>query len=123
MTALLVGAAAVVGALVRFGLDTYLARKSPPGRPTFPWSTLVVNVAGSFLIGLAFGLLMRGALAGDAYPVAAAGLAGGLTTFSSWSVATLQLWLERRPRAAAVNLAANVLLGVLAAAAGRLLAG
>lgn len=121
MTALLVGAAAVLGALLRFALDSWFARRQRPEAPGFPTSTLLVNVAGSFLIGACFALLTRGALGAEEYPVAAAGLAGGLTTFSSWSVATLILWMDGRRIAAGANLAINVVLGVCAAAAGRLL--
>lgn len=121
MTALWVGAAAVLGALVRFGLDSWFARRHRPGKAAFPLSTLLVNVAGSFLIGACFALLMRGAMGPEEYPVAAAGLAGGLTTFSSWTVASLTLWIDGRRLAAAANLAANLVLGVAAAAAGRLL--
>lgn len=123
MTALFVGAAAVLGALLRFGLDSWFTRRQRPGAPGFPTATLLVNVAGSFLIGACFALLTRGTLGAEEYPVAAAGLAGGLTTFSSWSVATLILWMDGRRFAAAVNLTANLVLGVAAAAAGRLLFG
>lgn len=121
MTALWVGLAAVLGALVRFAADSWFARRQRPGRASFPTATLLVNIAGSFLIGACFALLARGALDSGAYPVAAAGLAGGLSTFSSWTVATLALWIDRRYLAAAGNLAANLVLGVGAAAAGRLL--
>lgn len=123
MTALLVGAAAVLGALLRFALDTWFTRRQRPETAGFPVSTLLVNVGGSFLIGACFALLTRGALGAEEYPVAAAGLAGGLTTFSSWSVATLILWMDGRRFAAAANLTANLVLGVAAAAAGRLLFG
>ncbi|MCC9196038.1 CrcB family protein [Arthrobacter sp. zg-Y820] len=122
MTALWVGAAAVLGALVRFALDSWFARRQRPGKAAFPLSTLLVNAAGSFLIGWCFALLTRGAIGPGEYPVAAAGLAGGLTTFSSWTVGTLTLWLDGRRMAAAVNVTANLVLGVAAAGAGRLLA-
>ena len=121
MTALWVGLAAVLGALIRFAADSWFARRQRPGQISFPTATLLVNIAGSFLIGACFALLTRGALDSGGYPVAAAGLAGGLTTFSSWTVATLALWMDRRYLAAAGNLAANLVLGVGAAAAGRLL--
>lgn len=122
MTALWVGAASVVGALVRFALDAWFARRQRPGRAGFPVATLVVNVAGSLLIGWCFGLLDSGTLSPRAYPVAAAGLAGGLTTFSSFSVASLVLWIDGRRAAAAGNIAANLVLGLAAAATGRILA-
>lgn len=122
MTALWVGAASVLGALARFGLDAWFTRRLRPTGVSFPVATLLVNVAGALLIGWCYGLLDSGALGARVYPVAAAGLAGGLTTFSSFSVASLTLFLDGRRLAAAVNIAANLLLGVAAAAAGRLLA-
>ncbi|MBP3034775.1 CrcB family protein [Arthrobacter sp. zg-ZUI100] len=122
MTALWVGAASVLGALARFALDAWFTRRRRPTGVSFPVATLVVNVAGSLLIGWCYGLLDGGALGARAYPVAAAGLAGGLTTFSSFSVASLTLFLDGRRWAAAVNVTANLALGVAAAALGRLLA-
>lgn len=122
MTALWIGLGGMAGALLRFGLDTALSRRARPGTPGFPLGTLTVNVAGSLLIGLAAGLLDTSMLAPAAYQAAATGLAGGLTTFSSWTVATVGLWNEGRRLAAAVNIAANLVLGCLAAGAG-LLAG
>ena len=121
MTALWVGLAAAAGALARFGLDSLFARRQRPGRASFPVATLLVNVAGSFLVGCCLGLLSSDALGLQAYPAATAGLAGGLTTFSSWTVGTLTLWIDGRRTAAAGNLAGNLILGVAAAAAGRML--
>lgn len=122
MTALWIGLGGMCGALLRFGLDTLLARRSRPGRAGFPVGTLLVNAAGSLLIGFAAGLLGTGLLPEPAYQAAATGLAGGLTTFSSWTVATLSLWADGRRRAAAANILLNLVLGCAAAAAG-LLAG
>ncbi|MDM7989776.1 CrcB family protein [Arthrobacter sp. zg-Y877] len=122
MTALWIGLGGMAGALLRFGLDSLLARRSRPDRPGFPWGTLLVNTAGSLLIGFAAGLLGTAALSEAGYQAAATGFAGGLTTFSSWTVATLALWTDGRRRAAAANVLLNLFLGCLAAAAG-LLAG
>lgn len=122
MTALWIGLGGMCGALLRFGLDTLLARRERPVQAGFPVGTLLVNTAGSLLIGFVAGLLATGLLPEIAYQAAAAGFAGGLTTFSSWSVATLSLWADGRRRAAAANVLLNLVLGCLAAGAG-LLAG
>ena len=122
MTALWIGLGGMCGALLRFGLDTLLARRARPERAGFPVGTLVVNTAGSLLIGFVAGLLGAGLLSVPAYQAAATGLAGGLSTFSTWSVATLALWGDGRRGAAAVNILLNLVLGCLAAGLG-LLAG
>lgn len=123
--ALLVGLGGVLGALLRFAVDAYFVsrRLAHPERKHWPHATLVVNIAGSFLIGAVAGsaLLLSGAdpEPGRGLSVGLSiGLAGGLTTFSSWSVATVGLWEEGRRRAAVVNVVLNLLLGLAAAAAG-----
>ena len=129
MTALLVGLFGAAGALLRFAADTWLARlQAARRRPEqhWPWATLLVNVTGSFILGLVAGgvvgqepgLAETWRLAEPWRVALASGLAGGLTTFSSFTVATVKLWAERRAGAAVVNLAANVLLGTAAAALG-----
>jgi CrcB protein len=115
MTALLVGLFGIAGALLRFAVDGWLAGFPSPRRH-WPWATLLVNVAGSFVIGLSVGVT---AVFGPAWHSAlATGFAGGLTTFSSWTTATVRLASERRYLAAAANILANLLLGLAAAAAG-----
>lgn len=125
LAALLVGVFGMVGALTRFAADTMFSRAgaSRTAHAAWPWSTLLVNVAGSFIIGLGYSLTVQSSLTEPWSTALATGLAGGLTTFSSWTVATIRLWAERRPVAAVVNLAANLALGLGAAALGLLLLG
>lgn len=65
---------------------------------TFPWGTLIVNVAGSFVIG-AFATLTgpdgRWLMAPDARLFVTIGVCGGFTTFSSFSLQTLELIRNR----------------------------
>ncbi|WP_028279173.1 CrcB family protein [Arthrobacter sp. H5] len=125
ITALLVGLGGAAGALTRFGLDVWLEgqrerrrRHDRPPRAYLPVGTLMVNTAGSLIIGLAWGLLSTAGMDPDGYAAVAAGLAGGLTTFSTLSVATVSLWQGGRRVAAVVNLLANLTLGLAAAALG-----
>jgi CrcB protein len=92
---------------------------------TFPWGTLIVNVAGSFVIGL-FATLTgpdgRIFLGSTARQFVMFGLCGGFTTFSSFSLQTLELlhdgqWLE-----AFGNVVASVALCLLAVWLGHILA-
>lgn len=122
ITAFVVGICGVAGALLRFAVDSWFAHHQG-SRPHWPWATFTVNVAGSFIIGLAVGLIGHMELGADWHAAIATGLAGGLTTFSSWTTATVRLVSETRYRAAALNIATNLLAGLAAAALGLLLAG
>ena len=102
MTALLVGVFGVAGALLRFAVDSFFAHHQGT-RPHWPWATLAVNVTGSFIIGWSVGLTGHLELGADWQAGIATGLGGGLTTFSSWSTATVRLVSETRYRAAALN--------------------
>jgi fluoride exporter len=122
MTALLVGVFGVAGALLRFAFDSFFAHHQG-ARPHWPWATLAVNITGSFVIGWSAGLAGHLELGADWHAAIATGLCGGLTTFSSWSTATVRLVSETRYRAAALNVGANLLAGLAAAALGLFLAG
>jgi CrcB protein len=133
MGAALVGVFGVAGALLRFAVDTWFAHRtqrhrssgashrteSSAGTPRhWPWATLVVNAAGCLIIGLSIGITGRLGLAPQWQTAVATGLAGGLTTFSSWTTATVRLLSESRFGAAALNVGANLAAGFAAAAIG-----
>jgi CrcB protein len=103
-------AAGAVGALLRYA--TSLAFAGRPAR--LPWAVLIVNVVGSIIGGIALGLAQAGVLGVDGRLILLGGLAGGLTTFSTFSVETIQLVHEGRRRAAVVSVLANLVLGVAA---------
>jgi CrcB protein len=77
MTALLVALGGGVGAVARFLIGRRLDRDLPVG-------TLLVNVVGSFLLGLFSGL----SLDGRAVALLGTGFCGGLTTYSAFAVQT-----------------------------------
>ena len=129
MAAALVGVFGVAGALLRFTVDTWFAHRTAqsavgPGGTLrhWPWATLTVNVAGCLIIGLSIGITGRLGLAAEWHTAVATGLAGGLTTFSSWTTATVRLLTESRFAAAALNLVANLVAGFAAATVGIALA-
>ncbi len=111
--AIAVGSAGAVGGLLRFGLDSFFADRQVKkvDRAHWPWATFIVNAVGSTVIGLAFGWYSQPEVANAQFDVVAIGLAGGLTTFSSWTVATVKLWMEGRQRAALGNVLANIIVG------------
>ena len=114
---LLVGAGGFVGAVLRHFVAVGLAHLA------FPAATLVVNVVGSFCLGLVAALLDRGVLDPMHKHALAVGLLGALTTFSTFSVETIRL-LENGAHATAIlSVAANIVLALAAAWIGLRLAG
>ncbi|MCD5345847.1 fluoride efflux transporter CrcB [Agromyces sp. H3Y2-19a] len=115
VTAVLVAGA--VGAVARYALSRAL-----PVRPGhLPGGILIVNVVGSGVAGALIGLAERAALDGDLRLILVTGFCGGLTTFSTWSVETIELVSGGRWRAAVLNVVVTLAVG-LAAAAGMYLA-
>jgi CrcB protein len=111
VTALLVGLGALVGAPLRL-LATRLAGRA--GRDP-AWGTLTVNVAGSALLGV---LLGTAELPGEVLALVGTGFCGTLTTFSTFGADVVRLVEERAVARAAVQVAASLVLGLGAAAAG-----
>lgn len=109
--------AGAVGAMLRYALSRAL-----PVRPGhLPGGILIVNVAGSALAGALIGLAERAAIDGDLRLVLVTGFCGGLTTFSTWSVETIELVDGGRWRAAILNVVMTLVLGIAAAVGGYLL--
>lgn len=104
-----------VGAALRFLLDGLLRART---RATFPYGTALVNLTGSFALGVVAGVAANGGLAPEVATVLGVGLLGGYTTFSTASVETVRLAQEGRYRAAAVNGLGVLVACTLAALAG-----
>jgi CrcB protein len=83
----------------------------------FPFGTLVVNVSGAVILGLITGL----ALGANEALLAGTAAVGSYTTFSTRMLETQRLTEERQNRSAALNVAVSLVLGVAAAALGRLI--
>jgi CrcB protein len=103
-----------VGSVVRFLADGVVA--SAAGRD-FPFGTLAVNLSGAVILGLITGL----ALSHDQALLAGTAAVGSYTTFSTWMLETQRLTEERQHRKAILNVIVSLVLGVAAAAAGRLI--
>jgi CrcB protein len=110
--ALLVFLGAGLGGVLRHGVNLAAVRALGPG---FPWSTLAVNVVGSFLMGaLAGWLSLR---VGEGWTQAArlflaTGILGGFTTFSAFSLDAVLLFERGEGGLAALYIVASVVLSV-----------
>ena len=103
------------GAAARYAVERYFSR----GDSVFPWATILVNVGGSFLVGVLFVVATeRLDLAPWIRTSLLAGLVGGLTTFSAFSLQTFRLIEQGSISLAAANVAVSVGAGLAAVALG-----
>jgi CrcB protein len=89
--------------------------------PAFPWGTILINVLGSFVIGFFSNLTGTGGtliVPTDARAFVMVGICGGFTTFSSFSLQTLDLAREGRWFPALANIVMSVLFCLAAVIAG-----
>ena len=110
-----VALAAGLGAVLRYLVDQFVYRRT---RGDFPLGTLVVNVSGSFLLGLVTGLAAHHGLPHTPTVVIGTGFAGGYTTLSTWAFETVGLAETGELAEAAVNIVGSFAAGLAAAAAG-----
>lgn len=103
-----------VGAVARFATVSGVARLAGID---FPFGTMAVNVLGSFVMGALWIWLDMQGLTRLA-PLLMAGLLGGFTTFSAFSLDTLRLWESGAAWSAAGYAAGSVVLSIAALVAG-----
>lgn len=104
-----------VGAVARFIADGLL--RTVFGRK-FPYATLIINVVGSFILGVVAGLVLYQHTSTDIKLIVGTGFCGGFTTFSTASFEAVRLIEERRFVAVVVQVAGTVGLSFGAAALG-----
>jgi CrcB protein len=110
-----------LGSVMRFGLNGLISARFGE---TFPWGTLVINVTGSFLIGI-FAAFSdpdgRALISPGARQFLMVGICGGYTTFSSFSLQTLRLAQDGEWLYAGGNVILSVVLCLVAVWLGYLL--
>ncbi len=109
--------AATIGAGALGTVLRYLTSRALAPRSRFPWPVLAVNVVGSAIGGVVLGLATIGGVDAGIRLIVLAGFCGGLTTFSTWSVETVQLVQEGQWRWVGLSVAGNLAFGIGAAAA------
>lgn len=83
----------------------------------FPWGTVIVNIAGSFLMGVLAALLVERGASRHA-PFLMTGILGGFTTFSAFSLDAVALWERGEAVQATAYVAGSVILSLAALVAG-----
>lgn len=111
MTYLAISIGAIVGANARFLLGGWVMDRMGS---EFPYGTLVVNVSGSFVIGLLYALIERHGAPDWVRPLLMVGFLGAYTTFSTFSLDTLALAERGAWIAAAVYIAGSVAASLMA---------
>ncbi len=99
--AYLVGTGGAIGAILRYGVANALLWWRGPH--TFPVSTLVVNVLGTFVLGV----IIFGSGGDETTLLVGVGACGAFTTYSSFSVQTVRLWEDGKYGYAVVNAVVN----------------
>ncbi len=106
-----------IGSLLRYAVTIGVTQRFGDG---FPWATFAINIAGSLIIGIVFGLSQTRAL--GITPLARlflmTGILGGFTTFSTFSLDVVTLASERATLLAILYGAGSVIAGFIAALAG-----
>jgi CrcB protein len=105
---ILVSAGAAIGGALRYGISSYIQKNISV---IFPYGTLVINVVGSFLLGIIMFYLNEKELIGSDFRLfLTVGFCGGFTTFSTFSYETLSLLRDSEIGLAIYNVLLNIIL-------------
>ncbi|WP_392566890.1 fluoride efflux transporter CrcB [Utexia brackfieldae] len=116
MILIMVALGGAVGSILRYLTSVWAVQYLGSA---FPYGTLIVNVIGSFFIGLVLAMLETNILVSPHWrPLIMVGILGGFTTFSSFSLDTLNLLIQAQYLKAGLYLLLNVVLGLIAVSIG-----
>ena len=108
-----------IGSLLRYLVSGFVQEKVSP---TFPWGTLAVNLLGCFLIGFLWEHFEYVTAASAIRTFAFIGILGSFTTFSAFSIETINLLRDKDFLTAAINIFANNFFGLALCFGGYLIA-
>lgn len=109
----------MAGGAIGSGLRFVLGLAMPTSAGRFPFTTLAINIVGSFVLGVVSALAARTSVLNRELTLfLGAGLCGGFTTFSTFSVEMLSLWELDRTWPMVAYAAASLLGGFIAALLG-----
>ncbi len=112
---LMIAAGGALGSAARFGLSSLLQKSAGIG---FPYGTLSVNIIGCFIIGIAAEMFEDLLVPSEWRSFTSIGFLGGFTTFSTFSLETVNLIREGESMQAIANVALSNVLGIAAVVAG-----
>jgi CrcB protein len=116
MTIVEIGIGGAAGAVSRYLLDGWVSERTGGA---FPYGTLVVNLSGTFILGLLATLaLERSVLPAIIRPPVLIGFLGAYTTFSTWMLESWRLAEQGALLGAMANIGGSVVLGIVALGAG-----
>lgn len=114
----IVGVGGFIGSVARFLISRYFQENVAS---VFPWSTLIVNITGSLLIGIIFGISEKSdLLSAEMRLFLAVGICGGFTTFSTFSNDAFILMRNQEWLRFVIYSSLSFFLGLMAVYAGRL---
>ena len=106
---LLIGLGGGIGSMSRYTVSLLLLNKS------FPVATLLINISGSFIIGLVAAYALKNEwFAANWKLFLATGICGGFTTFSAFTLENMQLLQQGKYLWALLYIAASIVLGLMA---------
>ncbi len=106
---LAVGVGGALGSILRYGASLLYSNK------TFPYTTLLINIVGSFVIGIAIAYSVKSEAAGNWKLFLATGLCGGFTTFSAFSFENLLMIQNGKWLLSLLYITGSVVTGIVAA--------
>lgn len=106
---LLVGAGGAIGSMLRYGGNILYNSKS------FPATTFVINILGSFVIGMVMGFFLKNESPSNWKLFLATGICGGFTTFSAFSYENLLLLQNGKVVISLLYIVGSVVFGIAAA--------
>jgi fluoride exporter len=108
---LMIAIGGALGSIARFAAVGYL---TPMMNYRFPVGTFIVNIVGSFLIGVAYVVIVEKSIIPNEWRLFfITGILGGFTTFSSFSLEILQTWQEGHVFNSIIYAVSSVVLGLL----------
>jgi CrcB protein len=115
ITVLLVFAGGAIGSPLRYLTDRFVQSRH---HVRFAFGTLLVNLVGCLILGIVAGGVAKSGWSGDTKALVGTGFCGGLTTFSTFSVETLELVSQRLTARALLYVVVSVAPGIGLAALG-----
>ena len=112
---MIVGLGSFAGGVLRFLLARFVQVNSAS---SFPWGTAAVNLLGCFILGSLYGLFDRSLVHTETRLFLTAGLCGGFTTFSTFSLDTFNLYHTGDLMLAGLNILLNAVICICAVWAG-----